>query len=72
MLQILFFGNLKEVLKKESLTIKYEEEMILADVVKHLGISPPFLCAVNQAIAPVSTLLKDGDEIAFMPPFSGG
>jgi molybdopterin synthase sulfur carrier subunit len=28
--------------------------------------------AVNQKIIPLSHLLRDGDEVAFLPPFAGG
>lgn len=29
-------------------------------------------CAVNEEYAPWTTRLSDGDEIAFLPPVSGG
>lgn len=29
-------------------------------------------CAVNQEYAKFTTPLKDGDEVAFLPPVSGG
>ncbi|CAN5790321.1 molybdopterin converting factor subunit 1 [soil metagenome] len=29
-------------------------------------------CAINQEYAKLSTALKEGDEIAFLPPVSGG
>lgn len=32
----------------------------------------PFSVAVNQEIASKQTMIQDGDEVAFLPPFSGG
>ncbi len=37
-----------------------------------LSISGTLLLAVNQEIAGNAALLRDGDEVAFMPPVSGG
>ena len=39
------------------------------------GLSPyraSVSCAVNEEYAKFTTRLKDGDEIAFLPPVSGG
>jgi molybdopterin synthase catalytic subunit len=30
------------------------------------------MIAVNQEIAQDETLVSDGDEVAFLPPFAGG
>jgi sulfur-carrier protein len=30
------------------------------------------LVAVNQEVVPANTLIKDGDEVAFFPPVTGG
>jgi len=37
-----------------------------------LSVGSSLLLAVNQEIAKDSALLRDGDEVAFMPPVSGG
>lgn len=34
--------------------------------------SGKLLVAVNQTICPLDTIIKDGDEIAFFPPVTGG
>jgi molybdopterin converting factor subunit 1 len=39
---------------------------------KLLAVGSSLLLAVNQEIANASTPLRDGDEVAFMPPVSGG
>ena len=33
---------------------------------------PVISCAVNEEYARLTTPLKDGDEVAFLPPVSGG
>jgi molybdopterin converting factor subunit 1 len=38
-------------------------------VAEHLGRSA---CAVNQSYMPPSTMLHDADELAIIPPVSGG
>lgn len=30
------------------------------------------LCAVNQTLSPLTTRIKDGDEVALFPPVTGG
>jgi molybdopterin converting factor subunit 1 len=34
--------------------------------------APAISCAVNEEYARLTTPLKDGDEVAFLPPVSGG
>ena len=45
----------------------------LAGEFPHLaGYAGSVSCAVNEEYARLTTPLKDGDEIAFLPPVSGG
>lgn len=37
-----------------------------------LGQARNLRAAVNQAMAPFGTAIRDGDEIAFFPPVTGG
>jgi molybdopterin converting factor subunit 1 len=36
------------------------------------GYEAAISCAVNEEYAPLTTPLKHGDEVAFLPPVSGG
>ncbi len=56
-----------------------ERQLPLAPTLGALLLTPPLaplpqeaLLAVNQAFADRSTPLRDGDEVALMPPVSGG
>lgn len=52
-------NELKEVLKKEFPSIKgFVEKSVMI--------------SVNQEFAVSDTIIKDGDEVALLPPFSGG
>ena len=78
--QILFFGMLKELAGRASDTIDLPEGASVADVLRHyegqiprLKMSLPSLAlAVNQQYAGPDTKLNPGDEIALLPPVSGG
>jgi molybdopterin synthase sulfur carrier subunit len=34
--------------------------------------SHPLLCALNQEVAERAAIVRDGDEVAFFPPVTGG
>lgn len=77
---VLFFGMLKEVAGRASDTIDLAEGASVADVLKHYESEIPRLkeslsslaVAVNQQYAGPDTKLNPGDEIALLPPVSGG
>ncbi len=82
MIKVLYFATIKEKLGTESETVPYQEGMTLAQLLselsgKHPGMgeltaSKRFLYAINQEVSEPESLLKDGDEIAILPPLSGG
>ncbi|MDQ7005185.1 MAG: MoaD/ThiS family protein [Ghiorsea sp.] len=73
MIKILFFGMIADKVGKQSTTL--QGDMMLGDVIKAVGCADikPLLIAVNQEqVTDMSIIIKAGDEVALMPPFSGG
>lgn len=80
-MQVLFFGQLREVLQTTSLEINADVTDVygLRQVLqskdplwqKHLT-GESTLVAVNQTMANDDTKLSEGDEVAFFPPVTGG
>ena len=78
--QILFFGMLKELVGRASETIDVAEGASVAEVLRHYESEIPRLkealsslaLAVNQQYAGPDTKLNADDEIALLPPVSGG
>jgi len=77
---VLFFGVLKEMLSSESQTIELPPGATVDAVLSHYSALLPqqprlwssLAIAVNQSYAPSGCLLRDGDEVALLPPVSGG
>ena len=82
MVTVRFFALLKEMAGKEELEFPLKGEMPLKDFMNKLEDTMPdivemvrkrrVLVSVNQEFATMDTIIKDGDEIALLPPFSGG
>lgn len=82
MIQVLFFASLRERLNQDRVELPIGEMASVQDVYQQLLAhsdlfnatlsEPKPLMAVNQEIAHPSTSIKDGDEIAFYPPVTGG
>lgn len=78
--RVLFFGMLKDFVGKSSDLLDMPEGSLVRDVLEHYAARMPRLresassiaMAVNQQYAGVETKLKSGDEVAFLPPVSGG
>jgi len=75
MIKVLFFGSIADRLEKRDCLLPAHENMTVANVVEAVGSKgfQPLLLAVNQKqVNDMNLIVKDGDEVAFMPPFSGG
>ena len=77
---VLFFGVLKEMLSSESQTLELPPGATVDAVLGHYSALLPqqpklwstLAIAVNQSYAPSGCLLREGDEVALLPPVSGG
>ncbi|RMD83035.1 MAG: molybdopterin converting factor subunit 1 [Chloroflexi bacterium] len=56
----------------EGTTVGQLWEQLVADYPRLAGYTGRLLFAVNQQFGQPATVLADGDEVAFIPPVSGG
>ncbi|RKR77062.1 molybdopterin synthase subunit MoaD [Otariodibacter oris] len=81
MIKVLFFAQTRELVNTDSLEL--EANFSTAEQLReHLSQkgnkwalaleSGKLLVAINQTISPLSAEIKDGDEVAFFPPVTGG
>lgn len=84
MLNILYFARLKETLGRDAERIELPAG--IADVAaltdwlrarggvwaEELAVNRPVRVAVNQDMARHDTTIRDGDEVAYFPPVTGG
>jgi molybdopterin converting factor subunit 1 len=78
--RVLYFGVLKDVMGRRSVEMELPEGSSLAELLamhRSSGgavdsIWDSIAVAVNQEYARVGDVLKDGDEVALLPPVSGG
>ena len=78
--RVLFFGVLRDLAGKASDALDLPENASLGDVLAHYEEIIPRLkntassiaMSVNQAYAAPGTRLRPGDEVALLPPVSGG
>jgi molybdopterin converting factor subunit 1 len=78
--RVLFFGVLKEFAGKSGEQVELREGSSVNDLLEHYSSQiprikeslPSLAVAVNQQYAGAETLLKADDEVALLPPVSGG
>jgi molybdopterin converting factor subunit 1 len=78
--RVLYFGALKDVFGGEDEMVELAEGSCVAELMAVCrgrfagrdGLWESIAVAVNQEYARVDVELKDGDEVALLPPVSGG
>ena len=74
------FAGLREVIGQHEIEVELPERASVGDLREGLGrdfpklapFLPSLVCAVNQEYRSREYLLQDGDEVALIPPISGG
>jgi molybdopterin converting factor subunit 1 len=76
----LFFAQYRDFAGADEIAVELPETATVADLVARLraganGLSKlpaSPVVAVNMDYAPLATALREGDEVAFIPPVAGG
>src|SRR3954471_8911472 len=78
--QVLFFGQLKDLTGCSGESLPLAERATLSDVLRHYAdkfpdirkLSSSLALSINREYAGQDAPLKDGDEVGMLPPVSGG
>ena len=74
--KVRFFASLRERLGRTEEVVAFESGdtagRIWAKVTGEAALPPHILIAVNQHYARSDSVVADGDEVAFLPPVTGG
>ncbi len=82
MVKVKFFAVLKGLVGKEEVSVEVKQGGTLEQLIEQLKSDLPplidimqkggILISVNQEVLEKGAIIKDGDEVAFLPPFAGG
>lgn len=82
MITVLFFAQVRELLNTAKLQIEPQHISTAESLRAHLAAqdekwarvmtSDKLLVAINQTMSKWDATIKDGDEVAFFPPVTGG
>jgi molybdopterin converting factor subunit 1 len=82
MVTLKYFASLRTIAGKEEDQLDLGNETTVKKLAELLAKTTPqigemiqgkkILVSVNQDVATLDTIIHDGDEVAFLPPFSGG
>ena len=82
MITIKYFASLRDIAEKEEDSLDIENPITIDQLSDIISKTAPkigaiirekkVMISVNQEMASADTIIHDGDEVAFLPPFSGG
>ena len=82
MITVKYFASLKAIAEKEEEKIEVQSSISMDQLSDIISKTSPkmadiirdnkIMISVNQEMADADTVIHDGDEVAFLPPFSGG
>jgi molybdopterin converting factor subunit 1 len=78
--KVLFFGKLREIVGRGEEFVDLAEGAVIEQALERftqmhpelMKYRPSMVASRNQEFAPWNTPLRYGDEVAFLPPVSGG
>lgn len=74
--KVLFFASLSERLDLRQVDVEVDQVsdpvQVFCDATGLTELESGILIAVNQEYAEADAVVKDGDEVAFFPPVTGG
>jgi len=82
MITVKYFASLKSVVGKDQEQFNMGNETTLEKLSNEISRTTPkiremilekkIMVSVNMDVIQLDTIIKDGDEVALLPPFSGG
>ena len=82
MITLKYFASLRDIAEKEEDSLDIENPItidqlsdIISKITPKMGAiirEKKVMISVNEEMASADTIIHDGDEVAFLPPFSGG
>jgi molybdopterin converting factor subunit 1 len=79
-IRALFFASYRELLGTGQMTLELAEAATVSDLLHEIRgrgaetaqLPEAPVVAVNREFVSIETVLRDGDEVAFVPPVAGG
>lgn len=74
-IKVRYFASLRDKIGRGDEQVEFDGDATIADLwakVTDMELSDSILVAVNMEYTDVQHALKDGDEVAFFPPVTGG